>query len=809
VRALLERVRPLHISLVIGVLTALYTFFHYARSDWFLETLPHKAELKVLDSKFLVRGRIDIEPAVVIAAGDEKSVARFGLWGSWDRAVMGRVIHKLIAAGADVVAFDMVFADPPGIGHEHAARIRAALLGDEPLSARAGDDLATLKEGIVQLEALVTEALSGDRVLAEALDQHSSRVVQGFIANETSEPGQPPSDPADTWDALEVCRWTDWGYGWRVTEFDGGAGLEKTVATLEAVAAGKPSDLHTVREAQGHVVLPRPAFLEVGENLGFYSINPDPDGTLRRVPLVLRHGEQFLTSLALSGAALHYGATPALLADGDMVGGLRAIGLAAEEGRTLELPVDLDGTMLVNYYGPSKERSEFDARDDRGTFPRVSLADVHDGTFDPELVRGKVVLVAVTAMGTYDQRVTPFSPNVPGVEVHAAALQNLIAGDALTRRPQVVWLEMLLSVLLAVGFGVALHRLGIWAGTLVALAAAITWIGADYLWLFRNALWFHQVPMLAQIGSTWAAVTLWGYFAEGREKALLKREFSTVLSPTVVDELLKNPALAGLGGAERELTVMFSDIRGFTSISETLSPEGLTQFLNEYLTPMTDILIQRQGTLDKYMGDAIMAFWGAPILQADHAARACLAALDMLESLRELRLRWKGEGKPDIDVGIGLNSGLMRVGFMGSARMRNYTLLGDNVNLGSRLEGVNKQYGTNIIVSQATYEAARHVVYARELDAIRVKGKREPVIIFELRGKGSPDGAEARLLDTFDEALSLYQERRFAEARARFEVALSLFPQDEPSRLYIERCEAFARVPPPAGWDGVFEMTTK
>jgi adenylate cyclase len=241
---------------------------------------------------------------------------------------------------------------------------------------------------------------------------------------------------------------------------------------------------------------------------------------------------------------------------------------------------------------------------------------------------------------------------------------------------------MVLCLVVGLLFGLVLPRIPV-AGSVVFLFACIgAWWFVDWNILFKENRWFHDVPLLIQMSTTWAGILVWGYLTEGREKARLKAEFSTVLAPTVVDQLLSNPALAGLGGTERELTVMFSDIRGFTTMSEKLTPEGLTQFLNEYLTPMTEILIAHQGTLDKYMGDAIMAFWGAPIEQKDHAKRACITAVEMLEKLAELKRKWHAEGKPEIDIGIGLNSGLMRVGFMGSERMRNYTLLGDNVNLG-------------------------------------------------------------------------------------------------------------------------------
>jgi adenylate cyclase len=496
--------------------------------------------------------------------------------------------------------------------------------------------------------------------------------------------------------------------------------------------------------------------------------------------------------------------------------------------------------LMINYYGPSGPPDKDLPDDKRGAFPRVPLSDVYcadlpttkpdDSSLDDTgrerwsrcaersltvetltpIVKGKVVLVAVTAIGTFDQRVTPFSPNVPGTEIHAAAIQNIIDGRALKRPTLHVQVEMLLIVVVGLLFGLVLPRLPVAAGVLFLGAFMGAWWAVDWNVLFRENRWFYDVPLVIQMSTTWAAITVWGYLTTGREKAQLKAEFSTVLAPTVVDQLLSNPAMAGLGGTERELTVMFSDIRGFTTMSEKLSPEGLTQFLNEYLTPMTEILIKHEGTLDKYMGDAIMAFWGAPIEQKDHAARACVTAVEMLEELEVLKKKWRAEGKPEIDIGIGLTSGLMRVGFMGSARMRNYTLLGDNVNLGSRLEGTNKNYGTHIIVSEVTFEQARSVVHGRRLDAVRVKGKKEPVNIYEVIGKGPMPAEVAAFVAPFEHGLDAFQKQQWQVAEDNFKAAIAARGgNDPPSEVYLERIEHFRDEPPPADWDGVYDFKTK
>jgi len=807
-------IRPLHISLVVGGLVAAFTFLAHGHPA-FQDSLVMTLERKILDAKFGARGRIDVEPAVVIASGDERTIERFGVWGTWDREVYARVIANLFKAGADVVAFDIVFADRTGIGAEDADKLIGLLGDDEPLADRLaaavdGGDRDALKahqETVATLERALREARDGTQKLIATVEEHSSRTVLGFIAKTRKEAEDTSFVRANQdFESLKNFGYEEYGLGYEIVKYDEGSG-ESTVVQIKKPEGAKVSDLHLVDGIEGGFVPPLPELLEAAEAIGAFNADPDPDGTLRALPLAFRFNDTLLPTLSLQAAAQHFGATPLFLADPAIPEGLHSVGFPAEQGKVVIVPVDHRGRVLINYYGPSQAYDERDPPETRGIFRRVPIVDIYDDQFDPAHVRGRIVLVAVTAIGTYDQRVTPFSPFVPGVEVHAAALQNMLRGDALRRPGVFMQIELVLSLLLALILGLVLPRLPIAAGVGVAVLLSLGYAVVDSALLFRGAMWFHQVPLQVQMWVSWAGITVLGYLTEGREKAQLKKEFSTVLAPTVVEQLLQNPELAGLSGVERNLTVMFSDIRGFTSMSEKLTPEGLTSFLNEYLTPMTDILIERQGTLDKYMGDAIMAFWGAPIVQEDHAERSCLAAIDMIERLAGMRARWRTEGKPDIDIGIGLNSGLMRVGFMGSERMRNYTVLGDNVNLGSRLEGLNKAYGTNIIVSETTYDAAKHAVYGRVIDAVRVKGKREPVTIYELRGRGRPTPVEEALLKRFAEALAHYRAQRFAEARALF-VALG-DEGDKTSAIYVERCEHFLHEPPAADWDGVFEMKTK
>jgi adenylate cyclase len=273
--------------------------------------------------------------------------------------------------------------------------------------------------------------------------------------------------------------------------------------------------------------------------------------------------------------------------------------------------------------------------------------------------------------------------------------------------------------------------------------------------------------------------------------------------------MLKDPAKLKLGGDKKDLSVLFSDIRGFTTFSESIQPEMLVKLLNEYLTAMTDIIFRYEGTLDKYMGDAIMAIYGAPLPQPDHARRACLTAIDMMDELRMIQIKWEKDGYPRLDIGIGINSGIMVVGNMGSVRRFDYTVMGDSVNLASRLEGLNKIYGTNVIIGEETYERVKNSAVCREIDLVRVKGKTQPVKIYELMAMDGASDEIQSLASAFQKAIRYYRARRFAEAGQMFKQILHMHAADGPTKLYLQRCALLAKNPPPPEWDGVFTITHK
>jgi len=334
-----------------------------------------------------------------------------------------------------------------------------------------------------------------------------------------------------------------------------------------------------------------------------------------------------------------------------------------------------------------------------------------------------------------------------------------------------------------------------------------------YLFAY-GGLWVDVIGPVCVIVMSYLSISINNYLIERKERAYIQDSFKMYLSPAVVDQIADNPDLLSLGGRREVLTILFTDVAGFSTISEQMTAEGLVGLLNEYLGTMTDIIMENNGTVDKYEGDLIMAFWGAPLDNPNHAVDACLSSIAMNNRIGELREMWKEQGRPDyitnMDARIGLNSGEVVVGNMGSQSRMDYTVMGDHVNLASRLEGANKPYGTHIMISEFTYTLVKDHVEARKLDVIRVVGRDEPVTVYEvLEKKGNLEPQMAEVVALYNEALSRYGEREWDGALEKFYEALNVCPDDGPSKTYIDRCERYKVEPPPDDWDGVETLTEK
>ncbi|MBN1292088.1 MAG: adenylate/guanylate cyclase domain-containing protein [Candidatus Latescibacteria bacterium] len=434
--------------------------------------------------------------------------------------------------------------------------------------------------------------------------------------------------------------------------------------------------------------------------------------------------------------------------------------------------------------------------------------------------KDKVVLVGAAYPESKDWESTPFylgtklssSSEIPmyGVHVHKNIISTILDDRFIV--PFSYWQTVILIVLIAIVSTFINYRFRGYGGLFLSIMFIVMYfITAVYFFEKKRLLVPIVAPSFTTVLLSYLSAVTYNFLTERRQKAIIRGAFAHYVPGKVVGELLKNPEMLTLGGEERVMTVLFSDVQGFTSISEKLSPTELVELLNEYLTAMTDIILSYDGIIDKYEGDAIMAEFGAPLPDEDHALKACLAAIDMQAKLKQMREKWKEEGRSELKARVGINSGEMVIGNMGSREIFDYTVMGDNVNLSSRLEGANKIYGTYIMCSEATKSFVDHAVHTRELDILRVKGKREGVKVYEILGKKSDnlDSGIQKLLTVYSQGLAAYKECRWQDGIDLFTEALSISGEDGPSVLYLERCNKFLINPPPEDWDGIFTMRTK
>jgi adenylate cyclase len=496
-------------------------------------------------------------------------------------------------------------------------------------------------------------------------------------------------------------------------------------------------------------------------------------------------------------------------------------------------------SFMLNYYGPSRyengfryipfsqviDDSTFKTRDeiDYGT----DINEFDEGT--KSLIKGKIVLVGSIMPEERDYHNVPI-PTIEsgkknyamnGVEIHATAIQNVLDGNFITILDPGMEMALILTLSLVTFLGLWRFRQiklrHVWILEIVSFVIVLLLVFGIFelaIVLFSSSSVLMNIvdPSLAVV-LAYFGTAVYQYLAEREQKAMIKGVFGHYLNPAVVNILVNEPEKAKLGGDRRELTIFFSDIASFTTISEHFhkNPEGLVELLNEYLDEMTSIVLKYDGTLDKYEGDALMAFWGAPLAQKDHALRTCYAALDMQKRLAELRPKWKKEGKPELAARCGVNTGIVIVGNMGGKDRFDYTVIGDSVNLASRLEGANKQYQSQIMISDFTFNHVKGKVVTRELDLIQVKGKTEPVKVYELLGKTGMQMSEnqKQSLELYHEALKLYRERKWEEAIAYFQQSFSLDETCYVAQIYTQRASLYQINPPPDDWNGVFIMTTK
>jgi adenylate cyclase len=731
-------------------------------------------ELRTLDLRFALRGTRPHDDRIVIVGIDERTLQKLGSF-PLPRKSYALLVQGLASAGARVIAFDATFPTPES---NSALEAMQKLQGEIAHSAPS----AVLKK-IRELEA----ASDQDAIFADALKQ-SGNVVLGHLF--LDEQRAKSSDPKLAEAYFNVAWAKAFPQVLKVKSKDG-RDFDMGKSWIEnggTVAAGAEANIAKLAEAAA--------------SYGFIDINPDPDGTLRHALLIMRYQEQdFFPSLALQSVR-EYEKIP----DQEIAAYISETGLERIQfGKHLLRP-SRDGTALINYTGPYR------------TYQQCSMADVIDGTVPPGTFKDKIVLVGATAMAIGDLRNTPFqsgNTSYMGVEVHANIIDNLLhSGEKgrtfLTRGVQEDLIDAGFILLFGFVFGAWFARIKPLYSTLSLVfgLAAFGWF--VYFGFASLGRWLSFVIPAGTLVANYAASTSFRMIFEEREKRKIRKTFSQYLSPGVIALIERDPQkYIRPGGETKELTVMFSDIRGFTSLSEGMTADELVLLLNEYLSAMTDVIFRNLGTLDKYIGDAIMAFWGSPYPQSDHALRACTCALEMISGLEKLNEKWQAQGRKEISIGIGLNTGPVNVGNMGSAKRLAWTVMGDNVNLASRLEGMTKQYRSRIVISEGTYrQIAQHFV-CRELDRIRVKGKSQPVVVYELMDIEAARSKYQSLLTRFESAMGAYHDQNWREAAGRFGELLASFPDDGPTQIFLQRALEFMETAPEPDWDGVYVMKGK
>lgn len=719
-------------------------------SGWINLRLLEQIEHFTYDNRVQATLPGTIDPSVVIVDIDEKSLAVEGQW-PWSRDKLATMVNNLFGPyGAKAVGFDIVFSEPDrSSGIQMLDRLQQGEMADIP--------------GFAERAATLRESMDNDRAFAEAV--RGKPVVWGYYFSQTLQAQQQEGVGSICGPVMEPMAAKLYDLDWiRPQGYTG---------NLDALQASTPA-------------------------CGFFD-NPtlDNDGVYRRVPLVQLYKGAVYESLALAVARQAMG-RPGIDFEFEPPDVRTSLHLERLRAGSLVAAVDERIAVMVPYRGPE------------GSFPYVSASDVIAGKADASVIRGKIVLVGTSAPGLRDLRVTPVAKAYSGVEVHANIISGLLNGTIKQKAPYYSGIEtvMLLGigVLIAWAFA-ALSPLiaGVLGVVVLALITALAfglWSGGNFVMPFGVPVVFTLMLYLAQL--------LYGYFIESRGKREISKLFGQYVPPELVEEMAAHPEAISMEGESREMTVLFSDVRDFTSISEKLDAKELSAMINAFLTKQTAVVQKHRGTIDKYIGDLIMAFWGAPLPDKDHALNGVLTALDMQKAIRELDPEFEKRGWPKLHIGVGVNSGKMNVGNMGSAFRMAYTVMGDAVNLGSRLESLTKKYGVGILIGEDTRNLLPSDWAFREVDLVRVKGRSEPVAIYEPMGpKDELDPGLRQDLARHRGAMKLYRSQKWDEAEQEF---FNLLQGERPHPLYnlfVSRIMEYRETPPPRNWDGAHNFTDK
>ena len=716
-------------------------------------------ELKTYDLRFLMRGQKKPANAVVMAVIDEKSLDKEGRW-PWPRAKIADLIDILNKDEAKVIGFDIGFLEPDE--NSNLKLINQFENQISTLNIKNNKLFDFIKTGKAKAD--------NDLALAKAIKNSSAAVVLGYFFH-TSKAGLGYEISSE-----EINR--------RLSQIDPS---KYPVIIFEDQKPENSPFLNAYAPETNLELLTK-----VSDASGYFNTIPDRDGVLRWAPLIIQCGENIFPPLPMQCVS-HYLDKPQLMVK-VVIYGVEGIQMGKQF-----IPTDEYGRILINYLGPPK------------TFPNISITDILHDKFQKGTFKDKIVLVGATAEGIYDLRNTPFSPVHPGMEVHANIIDNILTGDYLKIPKRADVYNLISIIIIGSLIGFVIPRLDALKSAIFAVIIFSAFI-LIVCWLFiYYGIWLNMVYPLLALSCVYISITIFRYFTEEKQRKEIKSAFSRYAPSNVVNEISHNPDQLKLGGEEREISVLFCDLAGFTKYSEIYEPNAMIQIISEYFNEMTEQVFAFEGLLKEYVGDELMAIFGAPLEQKDHAKRACLTALAMRERLQAMRPVWEGKGRPSLRARTGINSGTMLVGNVGSKYRFSYGALGDHVNLGSRLEGINKIYGTKILIGENTAKLVEGSFLLREIDFVRVKGKEKPVRIYELLGLLDTDLPEKTqsAYNYYAEGLEAYRSQRWSDAIELFEKGQALYQGDKTFEVMSLRCRINQRQPPQPDWDGAFRERRK
>ena len=742
-----------------GIGIALVAVFLLHAAKWIELPLLRRLEAIVYDTRLVLPRPRTIDPRIVIVDIDEKSLAEKenggeGRW-PWPRDRLAKILDQLFDHyQIAILGLDVVFAE-----RDESSGLRVL----EELAKKELRDVSVFQTTLQKIQP----QLDYDAIFAAKIKNRPVILGYTFTREKDREGGSKGQLPSPV--------------------------LPKGTFT------GKTINFPTYPSFTANL----PDLQDVSANGGHFTLDPDTDGILRRIPMLTEYAGAYYEPLSLAIVRLLLGNVQVVPGyPNEKIWSKNYPGLEWLEAGPVKVPVDESAAALIPYRGKGGREG--------GSFKYLSAIDVIQARVPQSELKGKIVLIGTTAPGLLDLRATPVEAVYPGVEVHANMISGMLDQNIKQKPPYVIGAEFILLLTAGLGMAILLPRLNP-LKSLVATVAVLSLVLAANLAIFHvGNLVLPLASGLTLISLLFALNMSYGYFVEARGKRQITGLFGQYIPPELVDEMAKNPDGFSMEGESREMTVLFTDVRGFTTISEGLDPKQLSKLMNEFLTPLTEVIYKHRGTVDKFMGDCIMAFWGAPLADPNHARNAIMAGLEMHDALEKLKTEFDARGWPEIRIGVGLNTGRMSVGNMGSKLRTAYTVMGDAVNLASRLEGITKEYGADMIVGEATRAAVPDVVF-RELDRVRVKGKDEAVAIYEpigLQGKVTkPKLEEIRLYAQF---LRLYRAQDWDQAELQLLNLQNMLPNNKLyNETFVGRIAFLRSNPPGNGWDGAFTFTTK